>query len=64
MDQFLTEQNSADAQASNTPSTFEYRLNRRAQRAALGWAIANPTETALLAVRKFLRTWSLWPKWW
>ncbi len=61
MDQFLAEQISADAQASNSPSTLEFRLNRRAQQAALEWAVANPSETALLAFRKFLRTWSLWP---
>jgi hypothetical protein len=42
-------------------STFEYRVNARAQSAAVQWAFGHPAEVLQLAGRKFLRTWSLWP---
>jgi hypothetical protein len=42
-------------------STFEYRVNARAQSAAVQWAFGHPAEVLPLAGRKFLRTWSLWP---
>lgn len=42
-------------------STLEYRLNARAQAAAVGWAEQNPLEVLKLAGRKFLRIWTLWP---
>lgn len=42
-------------------STLEYRLNARAQAAAIAWAKQHPTEVIKLAGRKFLRIWTLWP---
>ncbi len=42
-------------------STLEYRLNARAQAAALEWAKRHPAEVLKLAGRKFLRIWSIWP---
>lgn len=42
-------------------STLEYRLNARAQAAAVGWAKQNPVEVLKLAGRKFLRIWTVWP---
>lgn len=45
----------------DTLPPLEYRLNQRATRAALDWALANPGEVARLSARKFARTWSLWP---
>jgi 4-amino-4-deoxy-L-arabinose transferase-like glycosyltransferase len=41
--------------------TFEYRLNREMQRAAMRWAYEHPTESAKLAINKFWRTWNPWP---
>jgi hypothetical protein len=61
MSQFAEEQRAEDDASDSLRSTFEYRLNRRAQRASLEWIVAHPAEVALLAWRKFLRTWSLWP---
>ena len=40
---------------------FEYRLNRRLQRAAIDWAVANPARVAQLAWIKFVRIWNVWP---
>lgn len=59
----LLEQQIAEDQQSRLPldSTLEYRLNRRASRAALTWARETPFEVVRLAGKKFLRTWSLWP---
>jgi len=66
MSRFAEEQLAEDATSSSLRSafecsTFEYRLNRRAQRAAIEWMVTHPADVALLAWRKFLRTWSLWP---
>lgn len=61
MSRFAAEQRAEDASVAEHRSTFEFRLNRRAQRAAVEWSRSNPGEVALLACRKFLRTWSLWP---
>lgn len=61
MSRFAEEQLVADTASNSLRSTFEYRLNRRAQRAAVEWIFAHPVDVALLAWRKFLRTWSLWP---
>jgi hypothetical protein len=62
MFKFRDEQLAAD-RASKLPldSTLEYRINRRAQRSAIDWAVANPVEAVHLGFRKFLRTWSVWP---
>ncbi len=52
----------ADRKSGRPPaSTLEYRLNQRAARAALDWAVKHPGEVARLAVAKFRRTWALWP---
>ncbi len=61
MQQFADEQRIEDAQTASPRSTFEYRINRRAQIAAIDWVKSHPGEAAMLAWRKFLRTWSLWP---
>lgn len=42
-------------------STFEYRLNREMQLAAVQWAMSNPGESLQLAWNKFGRTWNIWP---
>ncbi|QDV26988.1 ArnT family glycosyltransferase [Aureliella helgolandensis] len=42
-------------------STLEWRLNHRAQTAALRWAGQHPWEVVQLAGQKFQRTWSVWP---
>jgi len=61
MSQFAEEQRKEDAASDTLRSTFEYRLNRRAQQAAIAWMKAHPADVALLAWQKFQRTWSLWP---
>ncbi len=61
MAQFAEEQRTEDAASDALRSTFEYRLNRRAQRASIEWIKKHTSEVALLSWRKFLRTWSLWP---
>lgn len=61
MQEFLQQQLQADATTDSLESTLEYRLNRRAQQAAVHWVLEHPGETAMLAIRKFLRTWTLWP---
>ena len=62
MQRFLAEQLEEDSRTTSPlESTLEYRLNRRAQRAAIAWAGDHPGEVARLAWIKFLRTWSLWP---
>ncbi|MFN3190495.1 MAG: ArnT family glycosyltransferase [Aureliella sp.] len=42
-------------------STFEFRVDNLAKSKAVSWATQHPGEVAKLAIRKFLRTWSLWP---
>ncbi len=42
-------------------STFEFRVDQRAKRAAMSWAFDNPLRVVTLAGAKFLRTWALWP---
>ena len=49
------------AQSQPLGGTFEYRLNREMQRAAMRWALDNPAESAKLAINKFWRTWNPWP---
>ena len=61
MSQFAEEQRAQDDASDSLRSTFEFRLNRRAQQASLQWIKSHPADVALLAWRKFLRTWSLWP---
>lgn len=61
MSQFADEQRKEDAASKDLRSTFEYRLNRRAQQASIAWIKAHPADATMLAWRKFLRTWSLWP---
>lgn len=61
MSRFAEEQRAEDNASDTARSTFEFRLNRRAQQASLAWVKEHPGEAALLAWRKFLRTWSLWP---
>ena len=61
MAEFAADQRAEDEQTEHPQSTFEYRINRRAHRAAVAWSVANPSEVTMLAWRKFLRTWSLWP---
>ena len=61
MSQFAEEQRAQDDASDSLHSTFEFRVNRRAQQASLEWIKSHPADVALLAWRKFLRTWSLWP---
>jgi 4-amino-4-deoxy-L-arabinose transferase-like glycosyltransferase len=42
-------------------STFEWRINRRAQATAVAWSLEHPTQVAKLAWAKLCKTWSLWP---
>ncbi len=63
MKQFFHEQLDADLK-STVPleSTFEWRLNQRASKAAVDWTFHNPLQAARLALTKFALTWNLWPK--
>ncbi len=62
MQPLVAEQLAADAQQTEPlTSTLEYRINARAQQAAVSWAKANPLEVLGLAGRKFMRIWTLWP---
>lgn len=63
MQPIIAEQIRADQQTSEQQlvSTLEYRINARAQRTAVQWAVEHPTEVLALAGRKFLRIWTLWP---
>ena len=62
MQPLVVEQLAEDAQqVGPLSSTFEYRLNARAQQAAIAWAKQHPTQVAVLAGRKFLRIWTVWP---
>ncbi len=61
MQKFADEQREEDQASDHLRSTFEFRLNRRAQMAAIAWTTTHPKDAAMLAWRKFLRTWSLWP---
>lgn len=62
MRQILTEQLAEDALAqAPLESTLEWRINKRATKLATAWATENPLEVLKLAVRKFGKTWSLWP---
>lgn len=61
MSQFAEEQRKEDDASATLRSTFEYRLNRRAQQASIAWVKSHPSDAGMLAWQKFLRTWSLWP---
>ncbi|MBI3838879.1 MAG: glycosyltransferase family 39 protein [Planctomycetia bacterium] len=56
---FAAQQHVFDAMGAE--ADFEYRLNRRLQRAAVDWAVANPARVAELAWIKFVRIWNVWP---
>ncbi len=57
--QFAAQQHVFDAMGDE--ADFEYRMNRRLQRAAVDWAVANPARVAQLAWIKFVRIWNVWP---
>ncbi len=62
MKPLVAEQMMEDAQQTEPlVSTLEYRINSRAQQAAATWAWTHPTEVLVLAGKKFLKIWSLWP---
>jgi hypothetical protein len=61
MQQFVEQQRAADLQSKVLESTFEYRLNQRAHRAAIDWVTSHPRQAIILALKKFARTWNLWP---
>lgn len=63
MEPIIAEQINADQQVNRQQldSTLEFRINARAQRAAMDWAREHPMEVLALAGRKFLRIWTLWP---
>jgi hypothetical protein len=61
MVQLAEEQRSLDAQKDRVASTFEFRLNQHSQRKAVMWVMEHPIDAVMLAIRKFQRTWSLWP---
>jgi len=59
---FVAEQRAADAEAASPPlDTFEQRLDRRMQDAAVAWAKAHPGRVLELAGIKLMRLWSAWP---
>ncbi len=63
VERFTAVQRQADAAqppAAGSDS-FEYRLDKSMQRAAIDWAKANPGRVLQLAAIKFLRTWNFWP---
>ena len=57
--QFAAQQHVFDSMGAD--ADFEYRLNRRLERAAIDWAVANPARVAELAWIKFVRIWNMWP---
>jgi 4-amino-4-deoxy-L-arabinose transferase-like glycosyltransferase len=63
VERFTAEQRAADAVNPPPPGSdsFEYRLNKTMQRAALDWAKSNPGRVVQLAAIKFLRMWNCWP---
>lgn len=63
MKPIIAEQIHADQQVElqSLDSTLEFRINARAQRAAMDWALGHPVEVLALAGQKFLRIWTLWP---
>jgi 4-amino-4-deoxy-L-arabinose transferase-like glycosyltransferase len=59
---FVTDFAAAErATPTNDSDPFEYRLDRRMQRAAVAWAKENPAQVAELALIKFVRLWNVWP---
>lgn len=62
MRDILAEQLAEDAQSpEKLESTLEWRINKRATKLATSWATENPLAVLKLAVRKFGKTWSVWP---
>lgn len=62
MQAIVAEQIAVDRRADRPlESTLEYRVNRRAQRQAVEFALSQPRETMRLAMAKLYRTWSVWP---
>jgi hypothetical protein len=63
--QFIEEQKADDAMLANqgiTPqSTFEWRVDRRLGRAAMGWALENPSNVLWLGLVKSIKTWTPLP---
>lgn len=51
----------SEGKATTLESTFEWRINRRAQQQAIDWCLDNPGEIPKLALAKLRKTWSLWP---
>ncbi len=59
---FVTDFATAErATPTNDSDPFEYRLDRRMQRAAVEWAGEHPAQAAQLALIKFVRLWNVWP---
>lgn len=51
----------SEGKVTSLESTFEWRINRRAQLQAIDWCLENPLEIPRLALAKLKKTWSLWP---
>jgi hypothetical protein len=62
---YAIEQNKEDASivslGGRMESTYEWRLNRRLQNAAIDWALRNSSDAGRLGLVKFLKTWSPFP---
>ncbi len=67
VDRFASEQQEEDRKIEESSvngkldGTFEYRLDRRMHRAAVQWALENPSDVLKLCLVKFVKTWSPLP---